>query len=144
METRRQGVYIIAVDVDTFPLKRWKQEGHLDEWRTTSSWRILCEIYAKLMGLLLQHWLCVLFAWHDPHRSLVKLSQTVRQTAHGLQDPAGVPRNSHRSWMLPLARLAGGSDRDGEQKNGHTAGDGGHPAPDAIALLSSVQEKPVT
>lgn len=60
--------------------KRWKQEGHLDEWRTSSFWRILCEIYAKLIGLLLQHWLFLLFAravnpngaWSNCHRSYVR------------------------------------------------------------------------
>lgn len=64
--------------------KCWKQEGHLDEWRTSSSWRILCDVYAKLIGLLLQHGLFLRFAWHDPQRSLVKFSQIVRQTAHVL------------------------------------------------------------
>jgi hypothetical protein len=64
--------------------KLWKQYGHLDEWRTSNPCRVLCEIYAKLIGLLLQHWLFLLFAWHDPQRSFVKLSAVVRQTAHFL------------------------------------------------------------
>jgi hypothetical protein len=42
--------------------KLWKQYGRIDEWRTTNSWRVLCELYAKLIGLLLQHWLILLFA----------------------------------------------------------------------------------
>jgi hypothetical protein len=42
--------------------KLWKQYGRIDEWRTGNQWRILCELYAKLIGLLLQHWLVILFA----------------------------------------------------------------------------------
>jgi len=42
--------------------KLWKQDGRIDEWRTSNPWRILCEMYAKLIGSLLQHWLFLLFA----------------------------------------------------------------------------------
>ena len=55
--------------------KLWKQYGRIDEWRTANKWRILCELYAKLIGLLLQHWLIILFAWQDEQRSVVKLAQ---------------------------------------------------------------------
>jgi hypothetical protein len=52
--------------------KLWKQDGQIDEWRTSNPWRVLCELYAKLI---------VLFAWQDPQRSLVKLAQVVRDTS---------------------------------------------------------------
>lgn len=42
------------------------------------------ELYAKLIGLLLQHWLILLFAWQDEQRSLVKLAQVIRDTAGSL------------------------------------------------------------
>jgi hypothetical protein len=61
--------------------KLWKQYGRIDEWQTANQWRILCELYAKLIGLLLQHWLIILFAWQDEQRSLVKLAQVVRDSA---------------------------------------------------------------
>jgi len=35
----------------------WKDEGQIDEWRSKKRWRILCELYAKLAGMLIQHWL---------------------------------------------------------------------------------------
>ena len=60
--------------------KRWKQHGQLDESASQWCWRILCELYAKLIGLLLQHWLIVLFGWQDPQRSLVKLAAVVRDS----------------------------------------------------------------
>src|ERR1700694_3015561 len=66
--------------------KLWKQYGHIDEWRTANPWRVLCELYAKLIGLLLQHWLILLFAWQNEQRSLVKLAQVVRDTANSLLD----------------------------------------------------------
>lgn len=61
--------------------KLWKQYGCIDEWRTKQPWRILCELYAKLLGLLIQHWLLLLACWQEPHRSLVKAAKAVRSHA---------------------------------------------------------------
>jgi hypothetical protein len=58
--------------------KLWKQHGLLDQWRTHNRWRVLCEVYAKLIGLLIQHWMLVVFCWHEPHRSLVKAAKAIR------------------------------------------------------------------
>lgn len=58
--------------------KLWKQEGLLDEWRSQRAGRIRCEVFAKLIGLLLQHWLLIVSCWHEPHRSLLKASKAVR------------------------------------------------------------------
>jgi Transposase DDE domain len=58
--------------------KLWKAHAKVDEWRTSKEWRILCEVYAKLLGILLQHWLLVTGCWDDPDRSLVKAAATVR------------------------------------------------------------------
>lgn len=67
--------------------KLWKMQGGLDEWQTTNEARILCEIYAKLLGLLVQHWVLLLTCWEDPHRSWITVSEIIRdQTvvlAHG-------------------------------------------------------------
>jgi hypothetical protein len=61
--------------------KLWKQHGHVDEWRSTKPWRILCETYAKLIAMVVQHWLILVSAWQYPNRSLVKAAQTVRDFA---------------------------------------------------------------
>jgi Transposase DDE domain len=58
--------------------KLWKQVGLVDEWRTENPWRILTEVYAKLIAQLLQHWLIVASCWHDPDRSLTNAAATVR------------------------------------------------------------------
>ena len=58
--------------------KLWKQHGQIDEWRTQKPWRILCEVYAKMLAMLIQHWLLLVSCWTYPDRSLVKGAQTVR------------------------------------------------------------------
>lgn len=61
--------------------KLWKMQGRLDEWQTENLARILCEVYAKLLGVLLQHWLMLLSCWDDPHRSTIGVSEIVRDQA---------------------------------------------------------------
>lgn len=67
--------------------KLWKMQGQVDEWQTQNVARILCELYAKLLGVLLQHWLMLLSCWDDPHRSTIGVSALVRDQvvvlAHG-------------------------------------------------------------
>ncbi len=62
----------------------WKERGKLDIWRSEKPMRILCEIYAKLIGMVIQHWLIIVGCWHDPHRSLVKASMAVQLLAPSL------------------------------------------------------------
>lgn len=64
--------------------KLWKQQGHLDTWRSEKAMRILCELYAKLLGLIIQHWLSIVGCWHDPHRSLVKAGRAVKKLSVSL------------------------------------------------------------
>lgn len=64
--------------------KLWKSEGHVDESRSQKPWRILCEIYAKLLGMVVQHWLLLVGCWSHADRSLVKASRTVRRYAPSL------------------------------------------------------------
>jgi hypothetical protein len=60
--------------------KLWKSQGRIDEWRTEKPWRILCEFYAKLLAMLIQHWI-LLTCWQFPERSIVKAAATVRKHA---------------------------------------------------------------
>jgi hypothetical protein len=66
--------------------KLWKEHGMIDEWSTKKPWRILCEIYGKMIAMVIQHWLLLWGCWHDPHRSLVKAAEIVRQSARRLID----------------------------------------------------------
>lgn len=88
--------------------KLWKQDGQVDEWRTDNPWRILCEVYAKLIGALLQQWLIVLFAWHDPQRSLVKLAQVVRDTGWSIMEALAGFRSLRSALRLIERRMRSG------------------------------------
>jgi hypothetical protein len=61
--------------------KLWKQHGHLDESRSRKPWRVLSEIFAKLLALLVQHWVVLTGCWQRPDRSLVKAAHTLRTHA---------------------------------------------------------------
>ncbi len=61
--------------------KLWKSHGRVDEWRTTNPARILCEVYAKLIGLVFQQWILAASSWADPERSLFKAAQIVASYA---------------------------------------------------------------
>src|SRR2546430_645846 len=47
------------------PFRLWKQDGHIDEGRSTKCWRILCELYAKRGAMLLQPRLIEVGCWRD-------------------------------------------------------------------------------
>jgi hypothetical protein len=61
--------------------KLWKDHGRIDEWRSQKPWRILCEVYAKLLAMLVQHWIFLVSNWACPNRSLRKAAQTVQKHA---------------------------------------------------------------
>ena len=61
--------------------KLWKSHGRVDESRSLKPWRILCEVYAKLLAMVVQHWLLLVSCWAYPHRSLTKAAQTVQKHA---------------------------------------------------------------
>ncbi|MFN8515714.1 MAG: IS4 family transposase [Chloroflexia bacterium] len=61
--------------------KLWKSHLRVDEWRSANPWRILTEVYAKLLAALVQHWLVLVGCWHQPDRSLVKAAQAIQAHA---------------------------------------------------------------
>jgi hypothetical protein len=61
--------------------KLWKSHGRIDESRSTKPWRVLCEVYAKLLAMVVHHWLFLVSCWAYPDRSLTKAAQTVRKHA---------------------------------------------------------------
>lgn len=72
--------------------KLWKSQGQIDAWRSTKPWRILCEVYAKLVGMVVQHWVLLVSCWQYVDRSLGKAARTVQkhawQLASTFDDPA--------------------------------------------------------
>lgn len=59
--------------------KLWKQHGHIDETCSSNPWRLLGEVYAKLIAMVIQPWTLLLGCWHHPDRSLVKAAGVVRR-----------------------------------------------------------------
>ncbi len=65
--------------------KLWKSHGRIDAWAASGNhWRVLCEIYGKLLAMLVSHWVLVVSCWADPARSLCTAATVLRQYASGL------------------------------------------------------------
>lgn len=60
--------------------KLWKSEGGLNRSRGQLPMRVLCEVFAKLLGMVVQHWL-LLTAGPLLGRSLVQAARRVRRQA---------------------------------------------------------------
>lgn len=58
--------------------KLWKSHGHVDEWNSANPEHILCEFYAKLLAMLVEHWVLLESCWDDPHRSWLMSAQLLR------------------------------------------------------------------
>jgi len=59
--------------------KLWKSYARVDVWRSQNPWRILCELYAKLIVVLILHWASLTSLWKQPNRSLFKAADAVRK-----------------------------------------------------------------
>lgn len=64
--------------------KLWKSYAQIDEWRSDNPYRILCELYAKLIGMVISQWIFSAAFWHIPARSLFRAIQTIRSHAIAL------------------------------------------------------------
>ena len=69
--------------------KLGKSRGQIDEWRSQKPWRILTELYAKLLGMLIQHWVLVISRWGEADKSLMKASKGVQMLALHLATAMG-------------------------------------------------------
>lgn len=88
--------------------KLWKSHGKIDKSRSENLWRILCEIYAKLIAMIIQHWTFLVGNWSFPDRSLVKAASTVRQHALNLAISLGnLPRLEEALTILSRCLSAG-------------------------------------
>jgi hypothetical protein len=101
--------------------KLWKQYGRIDEWRTENCWRILCELYAKLIGVLLQHWLIVLLAWQDEQRSLVKLAHVIRDGALCILDALAGHGSLYQAFLSIARRMRAGCQMNKRKKHPNSA-----------------------
>lgn len=59
--------------------KLWKSQCLIDESRSEKPWAVLCEIYAKMIAVIIQHWILLVSCWQYPDRSLFTAINTVRK-----------------------------------------------------------------
>jgi predicted component of type VI protein secretion system len=100
--------------------KLWKSHGQIDASRSTKPWRILCDVYAKLLAMLVQHWVALIDLWGYPDRSLVKAAKTVQKYA--LQLVTGLWSHTRtRETLAIIARcLTAGCRMNRRKKEPHT------------------------
>lgn len=58
--------------------KLWKSQTALDKTRSRNPWRVLCEVYVKMLIGILQHWIMVTAHWHKLNRSWPKAAKIIR------------------------------------------------------------------
>jgi Transposase DDE domain len=86
----------------------WKTHGRVDESRSARPWRALCDVFAKLLAMVVQHWLLLTGCWAYPDRSLVKAAQTVRAHALHLASTLACPALLARAIGVVHRCLAAG------------------------------------
>lgn len=64
--------------------KLWKSDGALSESRSKNPQRILCEVFGKLLALVIEHWLLLLDDWRQPDSSWRRAAAHVRRAAWSL------------------------------------------------------------
>lgn len=82
--------------------RRWKSIGGLAQWRTHDHERIQCEVLAKLLGCVIEHWIIVVSSWDVPEYSLDRASAAVRAGSVVLASVIA----SQRALVRELTRLA--------------------------------------
>lgn len=111
--------------------KLWKSVGLIDEWRTENPFRILAEIYAKLIGVIIQNWLLLTDFWELPDKSLTKAVQVV-QAGVALLESAFVGLLTFENAITQLQRgLQAGCRMNSRRKK-----------PNAYQLLLAFSEAP--
>lgn len=91
--------------------KLWKQDGQADTSRSLQPWHMLCDVYAKLLGALITHWLLIVGCWQIPSRSMVKAAKAIRSQVVLLAKALGGSLDLH--WVLqqivadlPMCRMS--------------------------------------
>lgn len=59
----------------------WKTYSLVDESASENPWRILTELYAKLIAVLIQQWVLLLSVWRHPGKSIVLAASFIQSYA---------------------------------------------------------------
>jgi hypothetical protein len=69
--------------------KLWKSEGQIDESTSQKPHRVLCQLDAKLVAMIVQHGVLLVSGGAHVDRRLVKMAQTVQRRAWELAKAVG-------------------------------------------------------
>ena len=84
--------------------KRWKSQGLVAALAGSTPVRQMVRVWARLLAVLVQHWLTVTSAWGDPTKSLVKVAEAIRAFAGRVA--SALPRPPElRRVLADLARV---------------------------------------
>lgn len=72
--------------------KLWKTHGRIDEVRSANPDRIMTELLAKLIAMVIQHWMTLLGAWGNGERSLIRAAAMIRD--HTVRLAIGLHRST--------------------------------------------------
>ena len=82
--------------------KLWKDVMDIDDWRTEHVWRILCEVYAKLIACIVQHWLMLSGDIHALDKSMVQATSPIQNWAWAIAYAI-----NHPQLLLPFVKHIG-------------------------------------
>jgi len=101
--------------------KLWKSHGLIDEWRSKKEWRIICEVYTKLIAMIIQHWILLVGCWQYPNRSLFKAVKTIQQhvMSIALALASGIPERLEEVLEIIQRCLAVGCKINKRKKKQH-------------------------
>jgi len=100
--------------------KLWKSQGQIDHWRSGKPFAILCELYAKLIAMIIQHWLFLVSCWAYPSRSLSKAVATIKKHAMCLATSLGDAVQLEAALAIIARCLAGGCRINKRKATPHT------------------------
>jgi hypothetical protein len=101
-------------------VKRGKSHGRVEESRGPQPWRVLGEVSAQLLAMLVHHGVFVVSGWAYPDRSLTQAAQTVQKHALHLAR-ALASRQRLANALLTVKRcLAAGCRMNRRKKHPHT------------------------
>jgi hypothetical protein len=83
--------------------KQWKSDGRLAQSRSRKPWRVVCEVFAKMLALVVQHWVLLVCCWGRAERSLRKAAKAVRRQA-GMLAATLVNRTMLTGVLATIAR----------------------------------------
>lgn len=88
--------------------KRWKSQGHIAEMTGSTVTRRLVRFWARLLAMLMQHWLLQASVWGDGRCSLHKASEAIREHATHIAATLG----SQERLTAEIALIRGVLEKD--------------------------------